>query len=85
MNTLQAVIVDLSRLTTELFLPEYMYLTLDSVVLGDNFLNRTHFVDVACEGGLAMVELGLELRESGCRLFGMRMGKVVNRRAAGIV
>jgi hypothetical protein len=42
------------------------YLMLDSVVLGDNFLERTYFVDVTCEEGLGIVELGLELGENWC-------------------
>ena len=43
--------------------PEDADLTLDSVVLGDNTLERTCFVDVARAGGLDIVELGLELCE----------------------
>ena len=39
---------------------------LDSVVLGDDSLERAHFVDIAHEGGLGIVELDLELCESGC-------------------
>jgi hypothetical protein len=41
-------------------LPEDTDLTLDSVVLGDNSLERTYFVDVAHEGGLGIMEVGLE-------------------------
>jgi len=47
-------------------LPEGTYLTLDSVMLGDNSLERTYFVDVAREGGSGIVELGLELSENWC-------------------
>jgi hypothetical protein len=46
-------------------LPEDTDLKLDSVVLGDNSLGCTCFVDVACEGGLGIVELGLELHGTG--------------------
>lgn len=47
-------------------LPEGTDLTLDSVVLGNNALKCTYFVDVARKGGLGIVELGLKLCENGC-------------------
>jgi len=47
---------------------------LNSVMLGDNDLERVYFVNVAGEGGLGVVELGLECCENGrggrCGLLG---------------
>jgi hypothetical protein len=36
-------------------LPEYADLTLDSIVLGNNPLERTHFIGAHREGGLGIV------------------------------
>ena len=47
-------------------LPENADLTLDSVVISDNAFERMYFVDVAREGGLGIMELGLDLREKWC-------------------
>jgi len=42
-------------------------LMLYSIMLSNNALERMYFVNMACEGGLGMVELGLELCENRCR------------------
>lgn len=39
---------------------------LNSIVLGDNALESTYLVDMACEAGLGIGGLSLELCENGC-------------------